>query len=49
LNTIIVCKHGINIGLRHSAHILPLKGQCHKIFASGFFMNQFPPSPRVSH
>jgi hypothetical protein len=26
-----------------------LKGQFHEIFASGFFMNQFPPSPRVSH
>jgi hypothetical protein len=22
-----------------------LKGQCHEIFAYGFFMNQFPPSP----
>ncbi len=30
--------------------LLPfLKGQCHEFFASGFFMNQFPPSPRVSH
>ncbi len=26
-----------------------LKGQCHEIFASGFFMNQFSPRPRVSH
>ncbi len=24
LNTIIVCKHVINIGLRHSFHIIPL-------------------------
>jgi hypothetical protein len=22
-----------------------LKGQCHEISTSGFFMNQFPPSP----
>ncbi len=26
-------------------YYLPLKGQCHEIFDSGFFMNQFPPSP----
>jgi hypothetical protein len=24
-----------------------LKGQCHEIFASGSFMNQFPPSPKL--
>ncbi len=29
---------------------LGLKGQCHEIFCFWFFfMNQFPPSPRVSH
>jgi hypothetical protein len=32
----------------HFFHHLRLKGQCHEIFASGFFMGQFPPSPRVS-
>ncbi len=27
-----------------------LKGQCHEIFCFWFFfINQFPPSPRVSH
>ncbi len=26
-----------------------LKGHCHKIFSSVFFMNQFHPSPRLSH
>jgi hypothetical protein len=29
---------------------LPLKGQCHEIFASGFFFHESVyPSPRVSH
>jgi hypothetical protein len=28
----------------------PLKGQCHEMFCFWlFFMNQFPPSPRVFH
>ncbi len=26
-----------------------LKGHCHEIFCFLFFMNQFPPSPRLSH
>jgi hypothetical protein len=26
-----------------------LKGQCHEIFCFCFFMNQYTPSPRVSH
>jgi hypothetical protein len=30
-----------------SCDTVPLKGECHEIFASGFFMNQFAPSPGV--
>jgi hypothetical protein len=26
---------------------LSLKGQCHELFASDFFMNHLPPNPRV--
>ncbi len=43
-----------NLWLYHRTFLLSLcqvkalKGQCHEIFASCFFMNQFPPSPRVN-
>jgi hypothetical protein len=29
----------------YKVKLFPLKSQCHKIFASGFFMNYLPSSP----
>jgi len=49
MNTSIIFTLVVTFSVADTPSSLGLKGQCHEIFCSWFFfVNQFPPSPRVS-